>query len=364
MATIATHNGSKFCRDHNIRNPKVTEKEKHIDPKGVHEIWHDEKIRDAYKRIFGKAVEEYNARQTREDRKIQNYYNQVSKDAKKHVGYEMIVGVYGKDVAAETGKEILKEFVETWPERNPNLELIGAYYHADEEGQPHVHIDYVPVGHGYSKGMAIQNGLNKALEGMGFWTSSKSQTAQICWERAENQYLEQLCRERGINVERPTEAQKEHVETERYKAEKEQEKLEAKIQDLEFKKKAIQNEINALKEQKGPIGRVGPLRAEINILKEDNAALERDVLQLQSKCTEQNIQISILNEEIERHKELKPSIDEEIERIGEMKVRDELRSENNRLRQLIEIIKTFLKEHFPEAYKAIEKLLDREDHQR
>ena len=57
--TIATHNGSKVARDHNIRNEKVVSKEKHIDLNRVHEVWKDERVQDAYKRIFESSVKEY-----------------------------------------------------------------------------------------------------------------------------------------------------------------------------------------------------------------------------------------------------------------------------------------------------------------
>lgn len=55
----------------------------------------------------------------------------------------------------------MRKFVEEWQERNPNLELIGAYYHGDEPGaEPHVHLDYIPVAHGYTKGIETQTGLS------------------------------------------------------------------------------------------------------------------------------------------------------------------------------------------------------------
>ena len=60
--TISTHNGSAIARDHNIRNPKVVAKEEHIDLSMPHEIWIDEPIRKAYDRIFGEALDEYNAK--------------------------------------------------------------------------------------------------------------------------------------------------------------------------------------------------------------------------------------------------------------------------------------------------------------
>ena len=192
MATISTHNGSAVRRQHNIRNKKVTSKQLHIDPGGEHEIWKDETIAHAYHRIFDKYVEEYNSRQKRSDRMIKNYLADIRKDAKKHECYEMIIGVYkGGDI--QTNKRIMREFVDGWDKRNPNLEMIGAYYHADEEGEPHVHIDYIPVAHGYKKGMETQTGLVKALNEMGFYTHGSNNTAQMQWEKAENKALEEIC---------------------------------------------------------------------------------------------------------------------------------------------------------------------------
>lgn len=364
MATIATHNGSKICRDHNIRNPKVIEKEKHIDPNGVYEIWHDEKIREAYRRIFGEAQREYNERQTREDRKIQSYYNRVAKDSKKHVGYEMIVGVYGKEVNHEIGKGILREFVADWKLRNPTLELIGAYYHADEEGQPHVHVDYIPVGHGYVKGMAVQNGLNKALEEIGFKTISKAETAQIQWERRENQHLEKLCRERGIDVERPTGEKKEHEETEKYKLRQTMETLENDVENLEEKKAILESEIESLRAQKGPIGRVGPLRHENDVLRQEKAVLEDTVREVKEKLAEKEIDVKELKAKIE---DLQPSMDDYIKEIENMQEKERLQRTVEWLRKVLEEIKKFLQEYAPAVYKALQQTferVDREDHER
>ena len=193
--TISTHNGSAVSQDHNLRNKKVVDKQKHIDPNGQFEIWRHERTKEAYDRLFGEAVAEYNNRQNRADRKIDNYYKSVKTDTKKHPVYEMIVAIGSKKAQIEPNlsKDILLDFTRSWKARNPNLELIGAYYHADEEGVPHVHLDYIPVGHGYKNGPSVQNGLVKALGEMGFEKKGKA-TAQIQWQARENSYLEELCR--------------------------------------------------------------------------------------------------------------------------------------------------------------------------
>lgn len=221
--TISTHNGSKIARDHNIRNLKVVLKEEHIDPTLPHEIWVDEQISKAYKRIFGDALSAYNKKQKRDDRKIKDYYQHICDDKKKHPAYEMIIGIYGKNedgspvCSPELGKKIMQEFVGHWKEQNPNLELIGAYYHADEpNAEPHVHIDYIPVAHGFKKGLSVQSALVKALNEQGYNTIDSKNTAQIQWERKMNDYLTELCEREGFIVDHPQTGEQ-HRNTPEYK---------------------------------------------------------------------------------------------------------------------------------------------------
>lgn len=247
MATISTHNGSSVSRGHNLRDERCIKKDEHIDLTKPHEIWFDEAPRKAYERIFGQSVRDYNEKQTREDRKIDDYYNKICNDGKKKPVYEMIIGIYPADneqITEQTQKEIMHEFVDTWHQRNPNLELVGAYYHADEPGKaPHVHIDYVPVSRGNKRGMETQNGLDKALRQQGHSPVSKSVTPQIQWEKRENEVLESLCNKRGFHVEHPQEGKGvEHLHTELYKAKKDLEKANGQLE-------AIKNSITVAEEQ-------------------------------------------------------------------------------------------------------------------
>lgn len=224
MYTIAVHNGSSARRLHNIRDFCTVIKEPHIQIKGDYEIWCDEKPREAYDRLFGKAVVDYNNKQQRSDRKITDYYKQICNDKKKHAVYECIVGVYSdKDsepLPLSLNKKILKDYVQDWKRRNPNLEMIGAYYHNDEQGkQPHVHIDYVPVAHGYKRGMNTQTAIDRALREQGFIKQGKV-TPQIKWADSERDALEELCKlYAAIDISHPQAGKGvKHLHTEAYKA--------------------------------------------------------------------------------------------------------------------------------------------------
>lgn len=278
--TISTHNGSKVHREHNIRNQKVVSKEEHIDLNGSYEVWHDEKIRDAYERLFGDSVRAYNEKQSRQERKIDSYYKSVCNDAKKHPAYEMIIAVGNKEniISSELGKEIMREFVEGWSERNPNLEMIGAYYHADEQGVPHVHIDYIPVAHGYSRGMETQNGLVKALEEQGFVKQGR-ETAQIRWEHRENAELTAICQSKGIEVVHPKAGEK-HLDVAGYKAKKELELVSEEHKMLSESVKRLRTNEKQLKDKNLALVKENAKMEQITAYKED---LEKEVEGLEHK---------------------------------------------------------------------------------
>lgn len=231
IVTISTHMGRKVARLHNLREPKVTDKEPHIRKDGHHEVWLDIAPEKAYKAIFGKAVERYNNRQTREDRKVTDYYKQVCSDSKKAPVYEVIVGVYPQagTLSDKEQRAILFEYAKGWKEVNPNMRMIGCYFHADEQGAPHIHLDYIPVAHGYKRGLDTQSAHIRAIEEQGFRTQGKT-TAQMAWTRSENERLEHICKAHGLQVTHPQrEKGSEHLQTKAYKAQKELENIEKSI---------------------------------------------------------------------------------------------------------------------------------------
>ena len=152
---------------------------------------------------------------------ILDYLSNVQKSAKQHAVYETIITLGNVDEHPEPHEsyEILQQVYGEWKKNYPNLAVVGAYFHADEKGAPHIHIDYVPIAHGYKKGMAVQNGLVKAFGEMGFILKGKD-TAQIQWQRDLKSRVTELAKERGFEVIEPTVKRKKHVETAFYKLEK------------------------------------------------------------------------------------------------------------------------------------------------
>ena len=64
-----------------------------------------------------------------------------------------------------------------------------------------MHMDYIPVAHGYKSGMETRNSLTKALQQMGFdKAKSRNENETVAWQKREREYLTELCREQGIEI--------------------------------------------------------------------------------------------------------------------------------------------------------------------
>ncbi|MCD8028762.1 MAG: plasmid recombination protein [Erysipelotrichaceae bacterium] len=122
-----------------------------------------------YHELFDQSIEEYNSHQTRKDRKIKNYYNNIY-NSKKHKTYQEMVIQVG-DMEHHPDDEICKaiyhDYAERFQQRYPQMKVIGAYIHLDEE-TPHMHFEYIPWATYEGKKQHIQISNNRAIQQMGF----------------------------------------------------------------------------------------------------------------------------------------------------------------------------------------------------
>src|SRR5699024_4860560 len=101
MSVSLKKSTTKTNIDHNNRTMSDKEKERnsHIDYERSDENKYliQEDIRDLYKREFGEALESYNAKQRRADRKIKDYYKHIEASKKTSTQQEMIIQIGDKD---------------------------------------------------------------------------------------------------------------------------------------------------------------------------------------------------------------------------------------------------------------------------
>lgn len=189
---------------HNNRTMSDKDKERnsHIDESRSHENVYlvQKDLKELYQEEFGEALENYNAKQKRNDRKIDDYFKHIQSSKKTALQQEMIVQVgdlydfpMRKDY--EKGNEILLEWFEDFEKRNPNLKVYNAVIHNDE-ATPHMHLNFVPVASGYKRGLEKQVSFDRAIIQQ---DPALDKTRPFDdWREKEVQLLEEKLLDRGI----------------------------------------------------------------------------------------------------------------------------------------------------------------------
>lgn len=254
--TVTVHmNKGSISYKHNHRDKDVCKFERHIDMRhGVYESWKQTDMSEMYEKTFGDALEEYNAKQKRKDRRMtmEEYMQSVEEDKRgrrqrktvngkkvidedarqgKQLAYEFvyIAGntsretdengryVYDKDgyfiyperLPREVTYRAMKQAYETFEQANPCFKIKDADFHADEGfwnpnrkwewSTEHTHVTFVPVGHNYKRGMYVQNSMSKALTEMGYVDGYDSKGKWVCayeqWVEVERERFAKIVQE-------------------------------------------------------------------------------------------------------------------------------------------------------------------------
>ena len=165
-----------------------------------------ENIKAVYHELFDEALERYNAKQTRADRKIENYYEKIRSGKQEKPFHEIILQVGNKDDMSADSDEgrlaaaVLDEYMKAFQERNPNLRIFSAHLHMDE-ATPHLHIDFVPFTTGSKRGLDTRVSLKQALAAQGFNGGTRGDTEWSQWVRSEKEQLSAVMERHGIEWE-------------------------------------------------------------------------------------------------------------------------------------------------------------------
>ena len=165
-----------------------------------------ENIKAVYHELFDEALERYNAKQTRADRRIENYYEKIRSGKQEKPFHEIILQVGNKDDMSADSDEgrlaaaVLDEYMKAFQERNPNLRVFSAHLHMDE-ATPHLHIDFVPFTTGSKRGLDTRVSLKQALAAQGFKGGARGDTEWSQWVRSEKEQLSAVMERHGIEWE-------------------------------------------------------------------------------------------------------------------------------------------------------------------
>ena len=210
----------------------------------------NENIKDVYHELFDEALVRYNEKQTRNDRRIDDYYEKIRSGKQEKPFHEIILQIGDREtMGAETQEgrlaaKILDEYMQDFQRRNPTLRVFSAHLHMDE-ATPHLHIDFVPYTTGSKRGLDTRVSLKQALTALGFKGGTRQETELNQWVADEKQQLASIMLEHGIEWEQKGTHEK-HLSL------------------LDFEKKERAKEVSMLEKQKSELEEHNAIMQEVN----------------------------------------------------------------------------------------------------
>lgn len=240
LASISIELG-KGALKHNSRifnTPNTNPERSHLNKEYI-----NDDIKNVYHELFDEAVERYNSKQTRNDRKVKNYYEKICNGKQEKPFHEIVVQIGNKNdfgidkKTAEFAEKALDNYVSAFQKRNPYLRVFSAHMHLDE-ATPHLHIDFVPFTTGSKRGLDTRVSLKQALANQGFVGNGREETEWTLWVNSEKASLAESMLNFNIEWENQH-TSREHLSVLDYKKKERQKEV---IQ-LEEKVDMLKNEI-------------------------------------------------------------------------------------------------------------------------
>ncbi len=290
---------------------------KNIDPERsyLNVEYCNENLKDVYHELFDEALARYNEKQTRSDRRIDDYYEKIRSGKQEKPFHEIILQIGDKDnmgAKTENGQlaaKVLDKYMQDFQQRNPTLRVFSAYLHMDESS-PHLHIDFVPYTTGSKRGLDTRVSLKQALAALGFKGGTRRETELNQWVAYEKEQLAAVMLEHGIEWEKKGTHEKhlsvldfEKKERAKEIAELEQSISDGKerLSDIQIQQRKAEQETEQIRQEGEAIRQeVSELSETSNLLKEQAATLAEDKEKLLSDNEKLEKQQKKLQQEIEK----------------------------------------------------------------
>ena len=281
--------------------------------KGSNDITKD--VKDLYLDLFDEARIEYNNKQIRDDRKIDNYFNKISDDTKHDLACEIVIElgdmVYWDDKSLEYKygmTQVFEQQLEDLKEIVPDFYIANATIHFDEHS-PHMHIVGVPVKENCKTGLSRQVGKTSIFTKESL-VVIQDKMRKRCINKFNIAYgMDSKLKEKQKGKNRDITSYERKLFNERVKGLKQEiSNLENEVSDLEDNKESINKQINKLNKDKDDISDEIDKKKKINnkiIIKSKNQLWDEN-----EKLKEENEDLKRLNYQYEnQYKSLKEKTD-------------------------------------------------------
>ena len=322
-----------------------------------------------YHELFDEALAAYNAKKKKTRDKIPDYYEHIRQSKQEKLFHEAIFQIGNLtdcgcgSPGGERAAAALKEFAESFQERNPHLRVFNMVLHMDE-ATPHLHVDFVPVATEQSRGLSTRVSMKQALKQQGFEGLGRKQTEWKAWMEREKEALMEIAQAHEFEI-ISLGGGRERMELPEYRAaaqrlEAVQEQViaaEQEIATLEKQRKALQGnvkllkavekvkpDLDAIQPEKTLTGAVKGVTVEqIKELKEENQQLQQKIPSVKEKLKEAQERQRLENE----NRQLKVQV-EYLEKELSWE-----RGISARLQEGIGAVLDFLDQHLPEQFRPL-----------
>lgn len=260
--------------------------------KGTNDIVND--VKDLYKLEFENARIEYNNKQTRDDRKIKDYFYKISDDSKHDLACEIIIELGDMHFWENKSQEEKYKMVEVFTEQVKDLEVIvpefkvaNATIHFDESS-PHLHIVGVAIKDNCKTGMTKQVGKTTVFTKESL-KIIQDKMRECCIKSYNNIYnLNEKLKEKqkGRNKDIPSKDMEAFNET-KNKLRENINELKNEVKDLEDTKNDISSEVDNLSDEKESITQEIDKKKSLNrkVILKDKATLLKENEELREQLS-------------------------------------------------------------------------------
>lgn len=324
-----------------------------------------EDLKQVYHLVFDEALAAYNAKKKKTRDKIPDYYEHIRQGKQEKLFHEVIFQIGNKDdcgcgtLDGDRAAAVLKEFAESFQERNPHLRVFNAVLHMDE-ATPHIHIDFVPVATEQTRGLQTRVSMKQALKQQGFTSLGRNMTEWRAWMDREKQTLAELAQAHEFEIVSLGGGRK-HMDLPEYRAaaqrlEAAQEQVmatEQEIAALEKQKKGLKGTVRALEAAEKVRVRLDTIQPERTLTGAVKGITVEQVEQLKAAAL-RGVQAEQRAKEVEaENRRLQGMIPSTKKRLQEAEAQAKIRQEN----QQLQVENEYLQEQLEEERSFSARLL-------
>lgn len=291
LSSVAKHNLRKY-------RSKEYDRENIVLLFGSTKLMRD--VKKVYQDTFSESLEQYNQKQTRADRRIDDYFEHLSgknQDMAVEIIFQCGDKDYWEDVFMETDKEkqnkenickVYDTLLEQIQKEMPDFKVANAVVHFDE-ASPHMHVVGVPVGRGFKRGLETKVSKRsvftpKTLENI--LQNSLRQTASI-----------EMLIHFGVLVKDKQKGKNHDLSVTEYKVQQETKRLEMVVGFLEEKQDRLFDTSNRLEQTEKKVSEV---ERQLSDTKMELAETKKDLVQIKTESRETKQTLLAEQEEIKQ----------------------------------------------------------------